>query len=69
MSFCKDGRAALTLPVELSNMFGSLGFIQKRGSGGSKFWLPCLVVGPVDIPCEPLRSICSTMYGNVRFQF
>lgn len=50
-------------------MFGSLGFIKKSGSGGSEFWLPCMVVGAMDIPCEPLRSICATMYGNVRFSF
>ena len=69
MLFLKGVGPAMIVPVEMSNLFGSLGFIKKSGSGGSVFWLPCMVVGPCDIPCEPLRSLCGTMYGNVRNSF
>ena len=56
MLFLKGVGPAMIVPVEMSNLFGSLGFIKKSASGGSVFWLPCMVVGPCDKKLQMARD-------------
>jgi len=54
-------------PSFFSDVFGDLYFIKRFDANERLIWLCGIVVGPYDIPCEPLKSLSLAMYRNVRF--
>ena len=52
-------------PTFYCEAFGELYFVKRFDENQSVIWLCGVVVGPSDIPCEPVKSLCCSMFKNV----
>jgi len=52
-------------PTFYCEAFGELYFVKRFDENQSVIWLCGIVVGPSDIPCEPIKSLCCSMFKNV----
>ena len=55
----------LLFPVNISNMFGNICFVERRDSLGRTRWFAGIITGPNDLPFTCLKRICLCMYSNV----
>ena len=52
-------------PPFYSDTFGELYFVKRFDENQSVIWLCGIVVGPSDIPCEPIKSLCRSLLKSV----